>query len=180
MAIDVVRRGKHESHRVVLKPPASVIQPPTFTRPRYFMFAGLIFMPLTHEFVNIMKWDNVGARFRYYYMGHGLPSDRRKELVFINQVLPHDVNVGYHGLRSAIVERVNGRDIACMNDLAPALARPLDGRHVIEIDHHGIPGEHTDFCGTRIVLDAQRAAQATDEIVGRYSLPADRSDDLKG
>jgi hypothetical protein len=59
-----------------------------------------------------------------------------------------------------------------MKDLIRAFEKPLNGRHVIDIND---PVE----VGTKIVLDASRAKQATAEILAKNNIPSDRSQDLK-
>jgi hypothetical protein len=60
-----------------------------------------------------------------------------------------------------------------MKDLIQAFEKPQDGRHVIEFDN---PVE----VGTKIVLDAAKAKEATREILAKNNIPSDRSQDLKG
>ena len=44
--------------------------------------------------------------------------------MLVNQVLAHDINVGYHQIHGAVVERINGVDIVAMRDVPRALAAP--------------------------------------------------------
>ena len=69
----------------------ALVSPPRHDkRPTYFIFAGLVFMPLTYDYLSTWDWKEVAARFRYYY-GERLPSKAKKQVVIINQVLAHDV-----------------------------------------------------------------------------------------
>ncbi|HTC20060.1 MAG TPA: hypothetical protein VK859_04380, partial [bacterium] len=106
----------------------------------------------------------------------GMASESRKEIVLINEVLPHDINVGYHNLKQAVVAKVNGRPISELKDVVEAFRHPLGDFHVIELDH---PSGDGDNFGNWVVLDAKEAEQATREILKSFDIPKDRSDDLE-
>lgn len=102
--------------------------------------------------------------------------------MLVNQVLAHDINVGHHQIHGAVVERINGVDVVAMRDVPRALAAPLGKFHVIELDYHGTRGESSDYhasYGTRIVIDAAAAAQATADILAQNGIASDRSPDLR-
>lgn len=135
--------------------------------PTYFIFAGMLFMPLTEDYMDLWQdWRLVPATYRYYYSS-GHPSAGRTEVVVLTQIFAHDVTVGYHGLADLVVTRVNGRPIGAMRDLPAAFAAPLAGFHIIEAEG-----------GQRIVLDAPQASAAQARILKRYGIPRDRSADL--
>jgi S1-C subfamily serine protease len=175
LELGVLRRGEAARVKVSLTKSAPLVSRPRYdVRPTYFMFGGLVFMPLTHNY--ILRWgDKVDPRFRHY-LNDGLPSEARREVVLINSVLAHELNVGYHGLRTSVVERINHAPIGCVRDAVEALRRPIGRCHVIEVDHHA----QTPNYGNRLVLDAEQVSAANAEIMARYSLPADRSPDLAG
>ncbi len=166
--LGLLRAGKPLAVKVTLKPPATLVEGPRYdVQPAYRIFAGLVFMPLTQDFMGV--WGaNVPPKFRYF-QEYGLPSAERKQIVLLTQVQAHEINVGYHDLRPAVVERVNGRRIAAMADLPEALSHPQGDSHVIELS------EHPEF-GTRIILDAKAAEKATAEVLARYRIPKAASD----
>jgi hypothetical protein len=137
-------------------------------KPTYFIFAGMVFMPLTENYMELWQdWRRVPAIYRYYFSA-GYPSAGRTEVVVLAQILADAVTVGYHNLSDLVVTRVNGQPIGAMRDLAAAFARPAGAYHVIETEG-----------GQRIVLDAKRAQAAHAEILKRYGIPHDRSADLR-
>ncbi|MBI5881764.1 MAG: trypsin-like peptidase domain-containing protein [Elusimicrobia bacterium] len=175
VALGLLRAGRPLKVRLKLQPFKELVPGPDYDkRPTYLVYGGLVFMPLSVNYMNLWESKDQAPRFRHYSADQ-LPSEKRREVVFINQVLPHDVNIGYHNLRKAVVERINGREISGMKDVAPALAAPLGSRHVIEIDYHA--GDEQP--GTRIVLDAAAADAANAAILSRFDVPADRSADLR-
>jgi hypothetical protein len=128
------------------------------------------------------NWEWAKDHHRYAYHAYEVfPSPRRKQVVLIHEVLAHAINIGYHQVRGAIVERVNGVDITEMSDLVRALEMSPGRFHVIETDYHGPRSESSDYhsaYGTRIVLDATKTRQATLEILAQNEIAKDRSSDL--
>jgi len=182
IAIQVLRAGTPLQLTVALEKLVALVPPPQpDRRPSYLIFAGLVFMPLTYDYMSTWKWEDVTPRFRHYYYNR-LPSERHQQIVIVNQVLAHDINVGYHQLHGAVVERINGVDIVSMADIARAVAKPTGRFHVIELDYHGTRGESSDYhssYGTRLVIDAELATKATAEILAQHGISSDRSADLK-
>jgi S1-C subfamily serine protease len=182
VAVEILRRGEPIQLAIELRKLAALVPPPQpARRPSYFIFAGLVFLPLTYDYMATWKWENVAPRFRHYYYSR-LPSERHEQIVLVNQVLAHDINVGYHQVHGAVVERINGFDIVSMRDVPRALQSPVGTFHVIELDYHGIRGDSSDYhasYGTRIVIDAARAASATAEILAQNGIASDRSPDLR-
>jgi len=180
--LGVLRDGAPHQLRLKLKPYAMLVPGPDYDqRPTYFIYAGLVFMPLNRNYMDIWDWKDQSARFRHY-ADHLMPSAERRQVVIINQVLPHDVNIGYHKLQQVVVERVNGRPVFGLADVINALGDPQGPRHVIEIDNHAGSGARSNYYdepATRVVLDAAAAAAANVGILTRFDIPADRSADLR-
>jgi S1-C subfamily serine protease len=183
MEIEVLRNGVRETFTVELKAPvALVMRPRNDVRPTYFVFAGLVFTPLTYNYMHEYgEWKDIDHRFKHYYTD-GLPSADRREIVLIGQVLAHDINVGYHKLHNAVVERVNGKLIGELRDVLAALKTPLGKFHVFHLDHHTArsTSDYSADAGTRIVIEAAKADAATREVLERYGIARDRSADLEG
>jgi S1-C subfamily serine protease len=182
VTVEILRRGESLALAVQLRKLVALVPPPRPAhKPSYFIFAGLVFLPLTYDYMTTWKWESVTPRFKHYYYSR-LPSDRHEQIVLVNQVLAHDINVGYHQIHGAVVERINGIDIVSMRDVPRALETPVGNHHVIELDYHGLRGESSDYhstYGTRIVLDAEQAARATAEILAQNGIASDRSSDLR-
>jgi S1-C subfamily serine protease len=143
-------------------------------RPSYFVYAGLVFQNLNQNFMRL--FDAAAPVRMRDYAELGLKTEDLKEVVFINVVLPHDVNVGYHKLGQAIVTEVNGQKIHQLKDVITALKKPQDGYQVVKLDHwNGSP----DNRAAEVVLDAKEADKANAEILKAFGIASDRSDDLK-
>jgi hypothetical protein len=147
------------------------------------VFGGLVFTVLTHDYMHDWEWAKEHHRYANFYY-EVLPSERRKQVVLIHSVLAHELNLGYHQVQGAVVERINGIDISEIRDVVRALEHPQNGLHVIETDFHGSRGAsfRSDFhhsFGTRIVLDAAKAAAAQKDILEQHGVSSDRSPDLR-
>ena len=64
--------------------------------PRYFIFGGIVFQPLSREYLKTWNewWYNADNRMLYYYYYHNLDecSPEREEFVLINRVFPDPAN----------------------------------------------------------------------------------------
>lgn len=177
--VEVWRKGVRLSLGVPLHDVPDLVPGPQYDqRPSYFMYAGLVFESLT---ANYMRLFESGAPVEFRYLNElGLTTPQRQQVVFINVVLPHQVNEGYHHISQAIVTEVNGTPVGKLADVVAAVKKPVvtpQGRFlVVKLDHWaGSP----DNRGNELVLDADAAEKAQPEILKAFGIPSDRSDDLK-
>ncbi len=169
---DVLRDGRPLRVELVMKASKEDIvgEPLYDVRPRYFIYGGLVFTPVTSNYLALWPPNDVPMALRYL-RSFVLPSEDRTEAVVIPFMLPNEVNAGYHDFRGVLVESVNGRKISRLEDVLEALKHPVDGLQIIKED------SVTDF-GATIVLDAAKATAAGPEILSIHRVPADRSADL--
>ena len=131
--------------------------------PRYFIYGGIVFSPLTKDLIN-----SVGREYEvdedllveYYY---NWPSEIRKEVVVAIQVLAHDINVGYHDLYCWIVKEVNGKEIQDFNEFY-SLVNDFSGTYMTFKDKNG----------WQIVIDHEKAQESHEIILQNYHIPKDR------
>lgn len=182
--LGIFRAGTPLRVTVELKQYVSLVSPPRPDhRPTYLVFGGLVFTVLTYEYMHEWEWAKEHHRYMNFYY-EVLPSARRKQIVLVHSVLAHEVNLGYHQVQGAVVERINGVDITEIRDVVSALTAPRDGFHVLETDFHGSrrASFSSDFhhaYGTRIVLDAAKVERANAEILTQHGVAHDRSADLQ-
>ncbi|MBI5244793.1 MAG: trypsin-like peptidase domain-containing protein [Elusimicrobia bacterium] len=173
LKVSILREGKVLGLDLKLKDHPSLVEGPFYdVRPSYFVYAGLVFTPLTRNYTNAWPWKDVPENLRHYLL-YGWPAPERKQIILVASVLPDDVNLGYHNLRHLVVERINGRPLSELSDVVKALERPSGEYQIIETD------EMTDIRG-KIVLNAAQAQAAHAAILERFAVPSDRSEDLKG
>jgi len=145
LKFDIIRDGKAMTLDVKLtrKAPGDyLIDPYMYDRgPKYVIFGGMIFQELTLPYLE--SWGNnwvSQAPFKLVY-AYSNPEkyedEGRSKLVFLSNVLKTPSTLGYEGIGSVVVTKVNGRFIKNIKDLHDALAAPpADGIHSIEFDDY--------------------------------------------
>jgi S1-C subfamily serine protease len=169
---DVLRDGKAQRVTIAMKASKEDIvgEPLYDVRPRYFIYGGIVFTPVTSNYIALWQPNDIPTSLRYL-RDYVLPSEDRVEAVVIAFILPNEVNAGYHDFRGILIDSVNGRKISKLGDLVSAFEHPVNGLQIIKED------AVTDFAGT-IILDAAKASAAGPEILAIHRVLADRSSDL--
>lgn len=136
--------------------------------PEYLVAGGLVFQPLTDEFLRSWGADwKRRAPFRLNYYNNDQPSPERSSLVVLSQVLPDPFNVGYQEYRFLVVDRVNGRKISRLSDLKEALAARSGDFQTIQF----MRGDSLQ----KMVLDAGDLEKATLRVLNRYGIEKDHA-----
>ncbi len=135
--------------------------------PRYVVYAGLTFVPVTRNYLEVWgsSWlADIPFYLRYlFYDSEQLNTDRRrKEYVVLSKILPDEVNSYCLGFEDQVVDSVNGAPIRRLSDLPRALASRDTGFLVIE------------FLGLErpLVLDVEKAKIAQQRILEKYNVPS--------
>ncbi len=133
--------------------------------PRYLVYGGMVFLPLTRNVLQQFGpewWATAprslvaGATRRATYEG--------EEPVFLSRVLAGPVNEGYHDLSDRLVESVDG-------------VRPRDFAHFVQL----VEGGPAPFVSIRldedyeIALERARVKAESAALLRRYGIQADRS-----
>ena len=136
-------------------------QPPT-----YFIYGGLVFMPLTTNYLKTWgkDWKEDVPSYLLAKL-YDYPSSEGEEVVILTNVLPASVNVGYHEYSEIIITAVNGNDIQNLKDLIKEIEKGR-GQPFITF---------TDRDGNKIVLDRNQAEKELEGILEAYKIPSDRS-----
>lgn len=132
--------------------------------PDYYIMGGLVFQPLTCEYLRAWGVDwRRRAPFRLNYYITDEASKEQPSLVILSHVLPDSYNIGYQEQKYLVVESVNDRRITRLTDLLDAFKNPVGGYHVVEF-----------MQGTslrRMVVAAGEAERdATRRILKRYGI----------
>jgi S1-C subfamily serine protease len=133
-------------------------------KPRYAIFAGLVFQPLDLNLYAAHGLDDLRVRYLFnYFVTEELYKDR-DEAVILTSVLPAAINTHLRGYAGSVVEEVNGQPIKKLADLHDALNDGKDrDYHVIKFEGQGRP----------IVLDAKLVDNAHAQILSEYKVPND-------
>ena len=139
------------------------------TRPRFVVVGGLLFQPLNRDFIDAQRNDpqkRVDTRLRYffdYYVTDHLYREH-PEVVVLSDVLKDQLNTYADPFKGGIVDRINGKQIRSLPDVAAAFEEPGEF-HVIELLGEGRP----------IVLDRSALAEAGERIKQRYRIINDQN-----
>ncbi len=170
MSLQIYRAGKRSTHRVTLRPYRPLVpgRGPG-RRPSWFVYAGLLFVPLTRAWLETWgeAWRLSAPAALVSLHDHGIRTSRMWEVVILQKVLADEMNSGYHELESLQISKAQGRRVHELSDLVRAVDATEDAFVVFETRY-----------GQQIVVDRQAAADRAEMILRRYGVPADRSADL--
>ncbi len=177
IALRVLRGGQVRELKLELKPYVSLIPRSQYDMaPRYFVYAGIVFQPLSLDYLRTWPdwWEKAPAELLHHYHG-GMRTKQREEVVVLTQVLADPISVGFEGLDNTTIARVStgasrtpGRGIV-----------PRNMKHFVELLEHAksvIEIQVSD--GSVLALDPAEAREANLRILERYHIRHDRSRDL--
>ncbi len=171
VSLRVWRDRRARTLRVKLEPPRFLVQEDRYdVRPTYYLFGGLLFVPLTRDYLKTWGhnwWSNAphGLMDRYE---RGLRRPERREVVVLQKVLADEANQGLHDLESLEITHVLGHPVR-------------DLRHLIEV----VESTREPYVFFRaadrseIAMDRKLAVARTSAILERFGVPYDRSVDLR-
>lgn len=117
--VKVCRDGQELELEHVLHPARYLVPRGQFdTRPRFFICGGLVFQPLSHEYLQGWSASDRPPHLQYLFLGGHLVPERT-EAVMVSQVLADEANAGYDSgwVGAPIVQAVNGEPIRDLADL---------------------------------------------------------------
>lgn len=140
--IKVIREAKEVTLTGELarrKPDDFLVLPYLFDKgPRYVLMGGLLFQELSHPYLDAFGEEQRGGAIlrlsRIASHPEKYEEDGRKKLVFLSLVLPTPSAQGYDKLGGQVVNKVNGKAIKDLDDIAEAFKNSKDGVHVIELN----------------------------------------------
>jgi hypothetical protein len=88
--------------------------------------------------------------------------------VIVQQVLTDELNIGYDGCSIMIVDTINGEPVADMKDLIKKIENNRQDSLIIGLDYN-----------YKIALDYKKCIAATPDILRKYNIPFDRSENFR-
>jgi hypothetical protein len=129
------------------------------TPPRFVLFAGLVFQPLSKNFMDAYQVDDL--RLRYYY--NSFVSDEiykeHPEIIVLSNILPDPINAYLSNLRFEIVDSINDQKVRTLSDVANAFAQKPD-YYVIRFIGSSVPA----------VLERSAVERARSRILANYNV----------
>ncbi|MFT5127217.1 MAG: S1-C subfamily serine protease [Rhodothermales bacterium] len=163
VSFDILRAGKPKKVDVTLKGawPYRILASTYDVRPRFVLFAGMVFQPLNRNFLGTHKISDLEVMHHYaYFVGDEIYLER-PEVVIFSSTLPDAINTYFEGYRHSVVDSVNGVKIRTLRDLAEALEK--------DVEHHVI---HLLGKGRPVVIEAAQVPAATERISRQYRVTA--------
>ena len=169
LPLRILREGQELELSLTLKPRHDLVLRNQYDNlPTYYIYGGLVFQPLSVDFLSTWDtwWEKAPSEFLHLYHS-GVRTKEKQEVVVLSQILADQVNAGYEHLDHESIVGVNG-------------IQPRDLQHFLELVE-GSEGniEMTTSRYGVIVLDAEEVKKAHQRILDRYHIPADRSVSLK-
>jgi S1-C subfamily serine protease len=137
--------------------------------PTYYIVGGLVFQPLTLNYLQVWdKMEDVPVNLADYYY-HGRQSEDRRQVIVLTKILGDELTVGYDDFKDHVITRANGKELSTITDLVKAIEGNQGKYHVL-----------MDEWGGEIVLERDTTDRAQKKILEKYKIDTDRSADLKG
>ncbi len=137
-------------------------------RPSFFITGGLLFVPLTENYLDAWEdWSKAPVDL-VDFARNGEANDERDQIVVLSEVLADDVNMGYQNTLYVPVSAVNSSKVKNIRDLVGKIEAVKTGFVEILLSNND-----------KIVLDVEKARKANAGILQRYNIDSDRSPDLK-
>ncbi|MBW2270448.1 MAG: trypsin-like peptidase domain-containing protein [Deltaproteobacteria bacterium] len=167
----VLRAGEHLDVRVRMTtyPPLARYANTFDTLPRYYVYAGLVFVPFDREIMktNGKNWMSKADKHLLYEFFHRFmdePESMQREPVLLLRRLDHPANANMAWHRNLIVDKVNGQTIDRLEDVIEAIETNQQTHHEFEFEYFGRFG----------VLERDAAERGHAEVLERYAVPEDR------
>ncbi len=128
-------------------------------RPRFVVYAGLVFQPLSYNFVKDASIKNPNLLYHYSLFLQKELYLERPEIIVLSKILPDPINADLRPFVNSIIDKINNRKIRTLEDVAAAFKAPAD-YDVIRLLGSGRP----------IVLDRKAVAGARERILSDYGV----------
>src|SRR3989440_2897146 len=128
-------------------------------RPRYLVYGGLLFQPLSLDLLE--AYQPTDLRLRHFFDFYVIDQLYREhpDVIVLTNILPDPINTYLAPYRGGIVDSINGKKIHTLEELSQTLAEPVE-RFVIDLIGDGPP----------LVLDPKQVEAARERIKQRYNV----------
>ncbi|MEM9444516.1 MAG: trypsin-like peptidase domain-containing protein [Verrucomicrobiota bacterium] len=171
LSLRVLRDGDHLDLDIPLarKNPQRLQRVPHNEAPKYYIYGGLVFVPLTRGALMTYgdKWQQKADSeliYEAYYrpIEENYPLDRGK--IILLRRLDHEVNNRISWYQNEVIKTVNGKAVYTLEDLVEAIESHQGPQHFIDFE----------YAGKSLALDRELADTSGQEILKRYGINSDR------
>ncbi len=168
ITMQVLRKGKKVNLSIELKEKVELVARAQYdVTPSFYIFGGLVFQVLCRDYLATWDtwWEKAPKEFLHTYYSGGTTSTKQ-ETVILSQILADQINVGYESFYSESIISVNGK-------------KPRDLRHIVAlIEGSDKIVEIRTSSNALIVMDLKETQARREDILARYRIERDRSEDL--
>ncbi|CAM6089030.1 unnamed protein product [Calypogeia fissa] len=168
--LTILRDGSIANFDVKLDPLKFLVPIHQYDRlPSYFIFAGLVFTPLTQPYLHEYgdDWYNTAPRRLCEKALTGTLTKPEEQFVILSQVLVDEVNAGYERLADYQVQKVNGVEVQNLRHLKGLVEGCTSSSLRFDLDE-----------GRVLVLNYETAKEASYNILRRHRIRYPSSEDL--
>jgi hypothetical protein len=133
-------------------------------RPRYVVYAGLLFQPLSLDMIEAYRPTDLRLRHFFDFFVTEQIYREHPEVIVLTNILPDPINTYLSPFRYSIVDDINGTKIRTLDDLAKVFAQTPE-RFVINMIGDGPP----------LVLDSKQVEAARERIRTRYNVLSEQN-----
>lgn len=130
--------------------------------PTYFVYGGLVFEPLTNNYL-LLELDGINLT--------NDTEDKYKnydEMVLLVRVLPYDINIGYDEQENILITKVNGEKYKNFKDFVDKVRNTKTEFIIFETEYN-----------EEIVLDTKEVESQKNELMTNYNIINEASEDIK-
>ena len=175
LTLRILRAGQAQTRQVRLEATAGAHELVPGSRydrrPSYYIYGGLVFCPLTLDYLRTWgeTWvTDAPTQLLHYYVS-GRASEPGEEVVLIIKVLPADLNTGYEAFVNQRIVAVNDQKIRNLRELVRAVEQPDSDPFIVL----------TTEANARLVFDRAQAQRDHRTLLATYDITWDRSEDLR-
>jgi S1-C subfamily serine protease len=128
-------------------------------KPRFVVFGGLIFQPLSYNFLKASNIKDINLLYHCYYFVDNELYLKTPEIVVLSKILTDPINVYLSGFGNSIVQKINDKNIRTLKDVSDAFKEPAD-YYVIRL-----MGKHRP-----VVLERKAVEEARERIIRGYGV----------
>lgn len=162
LALSILRDKKLMKLNYTLKYKYNIAKEEFNTLPRYLIYGGFIFAPLTFNYIAASPYNYMKSEV--FFSDLDKAKQVKEPVIMQFEMLPHAINTGYQS-KGEFVKSVNGVEI-------------IDFKHFVElIDHVITPTITIEFLGencTKVILNTDAAKQSFEDIKKIYGISSDR------
>jgi S1-C subfamily serine protease len=166
--LGVIRDGKMEHLKAKIKNRSDDLYLVKTTRydkmPTYSIFGGYVFTPLTRNLINERK--NKSSYLKY--LASKWQSKDKEEAVLLLKVLASKISRGNNNFGMWVIDTINGEKFKNFKEFDRLLHSSKDKYIILE-----------DKEGNSVVIDREDALKETPQILKKYNIEYDRSQDLR-